>query len=83
MSYKPQSGEHKEYVYDTGVFAEEPLLIKPKDTNDSWLVQTFLDVVNKQSGINIFNAAHIEAGPIGQAITDRTLPLGFHGTFIA
>ncbi|GAC28520.1 carotenoid oxygenase family protein [Brumicola pallidula] len=83
VSYKPQSGEHKEYIYDTGVFAEEPLLIKPKDTNDSWIVQTFLDVVNKQSGINIFNAAHIEAGPIGQATTDRTLPLGFHGTFIA
>jgi carotenoid cleavage dioxygenase-like enzyme len=80
VSYRPLSGETKEYVYETGVFAEEPLLIKGE--GNDWIVQTFLDLLKKQSGINIFSASHIEAGPVGQAVMDRTIPLGFHGTFL-
>jgi carotenoid cleavage dioxygenase len=81
VSFQPVSGDAKEYVYSTGIFAEEPLLVKGQHRN--WVVQTFLDVVKQQSGVNIFSADHIEAGPVGQAVMDRTLPLGFHGTFVA
>lgn len=79
VRYLPQSGDSQEYVYKKGVFAEEPLLVKGHQQD--WVVQTFLDVVNKKSGINVFSATHIAAGPVGQATMDRTLPLGFHGTF--
>jgi carotenoid cleavage dioxygenase-like enzyme len=56
------------------------LLIKGE--GNDWIVQTFLDLVKKQSGMNIFSTPHIEAGPVGQAVMDRTTPLGFHGTFL-
>mgnify|MGYP001103987955 CR=1 FL=1 len=81
VSYQPESGKHKEYVYDYGTFAEEPLSIKGEKTD--YIVQTYLDVIKHKSGINIFSRDHIDAGPIGQASMDRLIPLGFHGTFIA
>ena len=80
VSFKPITGDTKEYVYDNGIFAEEPLLVKGNSQN--WIVQTFLDVKKNQSGLNVFSAEHIEAGPIGQALMNRTIPLGFHGIFV-
>jgi carotenoid cleavage dioxygenase-like enzyme len=53
-----------------------------KGEGNDWIVQTFLDLIKKQSGVNVFSAAHIDAGPVGQAVMDRTLPLGFHGSFV-
>ena len=46
-----------------------------------WLVGTLLDYERGVSGLNVFDARHIEDGPLAEAWLPYPLPLGFHGCF--
>lgn len=90
MAWSPYQGEIDAYRYPQGVMVEEPILVTAKELNNAdnqhsaYILQTYLDVgKKKESGLNIFEANNLKAGPIAQASMSRTLPLGFHGTFIS
>jgi all-trans-8'-apo-beta-carotenal 15,15'-oxygenase len=89
MAWSPYQGEVDTYRYPQGVMIEEPILVTANELNDldsnhpGYILQTYLDVgKQKKSGLNIFEANNLKAGPIAQANMSRTLPLGFHGTFM-
>ncbi|MCU8083465.1 carotenoid oxygenase family protein [Shewanella sp. SM23] len=65
-----------------GKIAEEPLYISATEQHEAYLLMTWLDYHNAQSGLSLFRASDISAGPIASAQMNRVLPLGFHGCFI-
>ncbi|MCS6117504.1 carotenoid oxygenase [Shewanella baltica] len=65
-----------------GKIAEEPLYIPATEQHEAYLLMTWLDYHNAQSGLSLFRASDISAGPIASAQMNRVLPLGFHGCFI-
>ncbi|MGI2116816.1 carotenoid oxygenase family protein [Shewanella oncorhynchi] len=65
-----------------GKIAEEPLYIPATEQHEAYLLMTWLDYHNAQSGLSLFRASDISAGPIASAHMNRVLPLGFHGCFI-
>ncbi|RBP78105.1 carotenoid cleavage dioxygenase-like enzyme [Shewanella putrefaciens] len=65
-----------------GKIAEEPLYIPATEQHEAYLLMTWLDYHNAQSGLSLFCASDISAGPIASAQMNRVLPLGFHGCFI-
>lgn len=90
MAWSPYEGEVDTYRYPKGVMIEEPVLVTANElrgldsNHPGYILQTYLDVgKQKESGLNIFEANNLKAGPIAQASMTRTLPLGFHGTFMA
>ena len=42
---------------------------------------TTFDARRQATLLNLLDAAHIEDGPIAQAVLPYALPLGFHGNF--
>ena len=56
---------------------------------DAWLLGTTFDVGRHATELNLLDAAHIEGGPVAQAVLPfvllyvllYVLPLGFHGNF--
>ncbi|WP_413472331.1 carotenoid oxygenase family protein [Shewanella baltica] len=65
-----------------GKIAEEPLYIPATEQHEAYLLMTWLDYHNALSGLSLFRACDISAGPIASAQMNRVLPLGFHGCFI-
>ncbi|MEI8600500.1 carotenoid oxygenase family protein [Shewanella sp. PP-Sp27a-2] len=65
-----------------GKIAEEPLYIPATEQHEAYLLMTWLDYHNALSGLSLFRASDISAGPIASAQMNRVLPLGFHGCFI-
>ena len=58
---------------------------KPGKTGelDAWLLGTTFDARRQATVLNVLDAAHVEDGPIAQAVLPYALPLGFHGNFTA
>lgn len=90
MAWNSYQGETDSYLYPKGVMVEEPMLVPANELNSvnrnhpGYILQTFLDVgKQKKTGLNIFEANNLKAGPIAQANMSRILPLGFHGTYMA
>lgn len=75
-----------EYRYGDGWLAEEHLFV-PKSPDarrdQGWLIGTALDSRRRRLCLSVFDAAHVGDGPVCQAALPHTLPLGFHGTFVA
>ncbi|WP_297895179.1 carotenoid oxygenase family protein [Shewanella sp.] len=71
------------YYLGNGKIAEEPLFIAATDQHEAYILMTWLDYHNAQSGLSLFRASDISAGPIASAQMNRVLPLGFHGCFIS
>ena len=46
-----------------------------------WLIGTVLDVRRQRSGLCVFDASDLAAGPRAQAWLEQPMPLGFHGWF--
>ena len=80
-AFNPYDGVQDYFDYNDGILIEEPYLVESNIQKEAHIFQTFLDVKNGQSGINIFKANNLKQGPIAQATMKRTIPLGFHGTF--
>lgn len=80
------SGRRRRYDYGAQVVAEEHVIVpKPGQTGelDAWLLGTTFDARCQATVLNLLEAAHIEDGPIAQAVLPYALPLGFHGNFTA
>lgn len=71
------------YYLGNGKIAEEPLYIPATEQHKAYILMTWLDYHNAQSGLSLFRASDISAGPIASAQMNRVLPLGFHGCFIS
>ena len=58
----------------------------PKTTDapegEAWLLGTVLDTKAGITRLTLFDAAHLQDGPIAQAALPYSLPLGFHGHFV-
>jgi all-trans-8'-apo-beta-carotenal 15,15'-oxygenase len=81
-----QSGRARRFDYGDQVVVEEHIhLPKPGKTGelDAWLLGTTFDARRQRTVLNLLDAAHIEDGPIAQAVLPYMLPLGFHGNFTA
>ena len=86
LSWHSDNGSADQYFFDEGIMAEEPLFIADKSrsqTGAGWLLQTALNYRTAQSQLYVFDALSIASGPVAVASMERTLPLGFHGTFIS
>ena len=81
-----RSGRQHRYDYGEHLVAEEHILIpKPGKTGelDAWLLGTTFDARRQSTVLNLLDAAHVEDGPVAQAVLTYLLPLGFHGNFTA
>jgi len=81
-----QTGRARRYDYGEQVVAEEHVLVpKPGKSGelDAWLLGTTFDARRQATMLNVLDAAHVEDGPIAQAVLPYVLPLGFHGNFSA
>ena len=80
------TGRSRRYDYGAHAIAEEHVLVpKPGKTGelDAWLLGSTFDARRQATVLNLLDAAHIEDGPIAQAVLPYALPLGFHGNFTA
>lgn len=82
--FDTQTGRLRRFDYGADAVAEEHLLVpKPGASGelDAWLLGTSFDARRKATVLSVLDAAHIEDGPIAQAVLPYMLPLGFHGNF--
>ena len=81
-----QTGRARRFDYGEHMVVEEHILVpKPGKTGelDAWLLGTTFDARRQATVLNVLDAAHVEDGPIAQAVLPYALPLGFHGNFTA
>ena len=80
------SGRSQRFDYGDHQVAEEHIVVpKPGKGSelDAWLLGTTFDARRQATVLNLLDAAHIEDGPVAQAVLPYVLPLGFHGNFTA
>jgi all-trans-8'-apo-beta-carotenal 15,15'-oxygenase len=80
------TGRVRRFDYGPQMVAEEHVVVpKPGKSGelDAWLVGTTFDARRQATVLNVLDAAHLEDGPIAQAVLPYGLPLGFHGNFTA
>jgi carotenoid cleavage dioxygenase len=81
-----ETGRARRFDYGEMAVAEEHIVVpKPGKTGelDAWLLGTTYDARRKATVLNVLDAAHVEDGPVAQAVLPYMLPLGFHGNFTA
>jgi len=81
-----QTGRTRRYDYGEQAVVEEHIVVpKPGKTGelDAWLLGTTFDARRQLTVLNLLDAAHLEDGPVAQAVLPYALPLGFHGNFTA
>lgn len=79
-----KTGRTRRFDYGEHAVAEEHVIVpKPGRSGelDAWLLGTSFDARRQATVLNLLDAAHIEDGPIAQAVLPYALPLGFHGNF--
>ncbi len=78
------SGRTARWDYGEHAVVEEHILV-PKPGRDgeldAWLLGTVYDARRQATVLNLLDAAHLEDGPVAQAVLPYSLPLGFHGNF--
>jgi carotenoid cleavage dioxygenase-like enzyme len=80
------TGRVRRHDYGAHQIAEEHVLVpKPggRGELDAWLLGTSYDSRRQATVLNLLEAAHIEDGPVAQAVLPYALPPGFHGNFTA
>ena len=58
-----------------------PDMSKTPETG-GWVIGTALNWQDKKTSLNLFDADHVEDGPIASATLPYALPLGLHGKFV-
>lgn len=80
------TGRLRRFDYGADAIVEEHVVVpKPggRGELDAWLLGTTFDAKRQATVLNLLDAAHIEDGPVAQAVLPYWLPLGFHGNFTA
>jgi carotenoid cleavage dioxygenase-like enzyme len=79
------SGAHQLFDMGPGQIVEE-MVFTPRPGSaselDGWLVGTSLNLNAGATELHVFNASRIAEGPICSWRASRSLPVGFHGSFI-
>ncbi|NOX81402.1 MAG: carotenoid oxygenase [Alphaproteobacteria bacterium] len=81
-----KTGRRSRYHYGADYWAEEPVFApNPNRTgeDDGWVIATVLNTRKARTELSVFDARHIDAGPIATFACPYALPLGFHGIFAA
>ncbi len=69
-------GEHQ--VMEETVFAPKP---GATGERDAWLIGPSVNLREGRTELHVFDAAHVEDGPVATWAADVALPAGFHGTW--
>lgn len=78
------NGKQDTFVYGEDFLVEEHVIVdNSHQEGNGYLVGTALHVPSKRTCVNIFKIGHVSDGPICRAWLPYTLPLGFHGNFMA
>ncbi|MCY4396603.1 MAG: carotenoid oxygenase family protein [Rhodospirillaceae bacterium] len=80
-----ERGVAESFDFGPGRIPEEHIFVpKPggRSEDDGWLIGTVLDWKKGVSGLSVFDARAVAAGPVAQAWLPYPLPLGFHGAFV-
>lgn len=78
------TGTTDTHAFGAGYLVEEHLMIpKPGGASekDCWLVGTVINLREQASEVCVFDAAHVNAGPVTVWRAAYAWPLGFHGTW--
>ncbi len=88
--FDTHTGRARRFDYGSQVVAEEHIVVprpgrvgEGRGELDAWLLGTTYDARRRATVLNLLDAAHVEDGPIAQAVLPYMLPLGFHGNFTA
>jgi carotenoid cleavage dioxygenase-like enzyme len=70
------------FEFGDDMLVEEHRFLASKDSRGTgWLIGTVLDVRHQRTGLYLFDAGNLAAGPRARAWLDQSMPLGFHGWF--
>lgn len=78
------TGAEQHFAYDPGHAVGEPLFVPAVDgaaEDDGWLLTLVTDVDASRTGLHVFDARHVDAGPIARATGPTGFFPGFHGSF--
>ncbi|HET9990275.1 MAG TPA: carotenoid oxygenase family protein, partial [Kofleriaceae bacterium] len=81
VRYDLESGATQRFQYPDGVYASEsPMAPRPGGTaeDDGWLITFTTDVARDRSECHIFDAAHVDAGPIARVALPARIASGTH-----
>ncbi|MCX5743485.1 MAG: carotenoid oxygenase family protein [Proteobacteria bacterium] len=81
VRYDLETGQQQRYKFPDGVYASEsPMAPRPNGTaeDDGWIVTFTTDVRNDRSECVIFDAAHVDAGPIARVALPARISSGTH-----
>ena len=81
-----KTNKHTSYRFADRFIPEEHLYIpKPGSAPeaDGWIIGTALDWQAQHTLLNVFEANHLNDGPIASAELPYVLPLGLHGKFVS
>jgi all-trans-8'-apo-beta-carotenal 15,15'-oxygenase len=80
-----KTGKRQVHDFGADIIVEEALFVaRPGGTQelDGWLVGTTLDLKTRRTQLHVFDARHIDDGPVASWQGQHATPLGFHGTFV-
>lgn len=79
-----KTGKRQVHDFGDAALVEEALFV-PRGPGelDGWLVGTVLDLKAKATQLHVFDAQHLDDGPVVSWQGQHATPLGFHGTFVA
>ena len=79
------SGRSHGFTFGLHQIVEETVFVpKPGATaeTDAWLVGPSVNLAAGRTELHVFDAAHVEDGPVATWQADTALPAGFHGTWV-
>lgn len=80
-----RSGDHTSYQWAKGAICGEPVFAPDPGAEgelEGWVLQLVQDPVRGATDLCILAAAHIEQGPVARVHLPRTVPNGFHGSWL-
>ena len=85
MGINVETGAYDQYTYPTHHMPEEHLFVPAPNSapeSQGWVIGTSLDIQQKRTCLNVFDAQNLSAGPLARATLPYALPLGLHGKFL-
>ena len=86
MKWDLEAGRTQAYSYEPHLMPEEHVFVprpRGRAEDDGWLVGTALDIRDRVTTIQVFDAMAVNDGPVAIGRLPYPLPLGFHGNFVA
>ncbi|WP_304172064.1 carotenoid oxygenase family protein [Phenylobacterium aquaticum] len=81
-----KTGKRSVYELNGGDLTSEPVFTPASETaseGEGWLTAVIWRAAENRSDFVVFDARHVEAGPIAVAQVPRRVPFGFHGNWVA